>query len=47
LRCDGTKLEKASGFKPQVSFKDGLGRTVAWFREPGRLERYKSHLYNV
>ena len=47
LRCDGTKLEKASGFRPQVSFKDGLARTVAWFREPGRLERYKSHLYNV
>jgi len=47
LRCDGTKLEKASGFRPQVSFKDGLARTVAWFRAPGRLERYKSHLYNV
>ena len=47
LRCDGTRLEKASGFRPQVPFKDGLARTVAWFREPGRLERYKSHLYNV
>jgi UDP-glucose 4-epimerase len=47
LRCDGSKLEKAAGFKPQVSFGDGLARTVAWFREPGRLNRYKSHLYNV
>lgn len=47
LRCDGTKLEQASGFKPRVPFRDGLARTVAWFREPGRLDRYKSHLYNV
>jgi NAD dependent epimerase/dehydratase len=47
LRCDGSKLEQASGFRPHVSFKDGLARTVAWFRAPGRLERYKSHLYNV
>ncbi len=47
LRCDGAKLEQASGFRPQMPFKDGLARTVAWFREPGRLERYKSHLYNV
>lgn len=47
LRCDNTKLENATGFRPEVTFKDGLARTVAWFREPGRLERYKSHLYNV
>jgi len=47
LRCDGSKLERAAGFRPSISFKDGLARTVAWFREPRHLARYKGHLYNV
>jgi len=47
LRCDGSKLERAAGFRPAISFKDGVARTVGWFRDPRHLARYKGHLYNV
>jgi len=47
LWCDGTKLAQATGFKPQMSLVEGLGITIAWFRDPRNLQRYKTHLYNV
>ena len=47
LRCDGTKLEHASGFRPRVTIEQGLTRTVAWFADPEQAGRYKPHLYNV
>jgi dTDP-glucose 4,6-dehydratase len=30
---DSTKLESALGWKPEVSFKEGLARTVSWYLE--------------
>jgi len=47
LRCDGTKLAAATGFRPSVPLEEGLARTVAWFREPANLRRYKADRYNV
>lgn len=47
LRCDNTKLRQACGFEPQVSLRDGLARTVEWFRDELNLRRYKENLYNV
>lgn len=47
LRCDNGKLQRASGFAPEVPFERGLARTVDWFRDPANLARYKSHVYNV
>jgi NAD dependent epimerase/dehydratase len=47
LWCDGTKLARATGFKPQTSLVEGLGITIAWFSDPRNLQRYKTHLYNV
>jgi nucleoside-diphosphate-sugar epimerase len=33
-RCpDTSKLEKVVGWKPDVSFKEGLKRTIAWFSQ--------------
>ena len=33
-RCpDTSKLEKVVGWKPSVSFEEGLKRTVAWFSQ--------------
>lgn len=47
LRCDNTKLVKATGFQPAVSLRDGLTRTARWFRDANNLRRYKTRLYNV
>ena len=47
LRCDATKLEGATGFRPTVPLKEGLARTARWFQEPANLQRYKSGIYNV
>jgi NAD dependent epimerase/dehydratase len=47
LRCDATRLERATGFRPAISLKDGLRRTARWFQDPDNLRRYKTGIYNV
>jgi len=47
LWCDNAKLERLTGFRPQISLRDGLTKTIAWFRENHNLQRYKADLYNV
>jgi NAD dependent epimerase/dehydratase len=47
LCCDNSKLLAATGFKPCVALREGLARTIEWFRDPGNLSRYKRDIYNV
>ena len=47
LCCDNTKLREATGFEPATHLREGLAATIAWFRRPENLARYKGHLYNV
>ena len=47
LWCDNTKIEKLTGFKPQVGIREGLKRTIEWFIQPSNLKSYKSEIYNV
>jgi NAD dependent epimerase/dehydratase len=47
LRCNSQKLREASGFRPEVRFREGLRRTIDWFRDGDNLRRYKEYLYNV
>jgi NAD dependent epimerase/dehydratase len=47
LRCDNRKLREASGFEPRIGIREGLARTVEWFRDPSHLRRYKENIYNV
>jgi NAD dependent epimerase/dehydratase len=47
LRCDNTKLARASSFRPAVPLTEGLARTVRWFQDSANLNRYKTDLYNV
>jgi NAD dependent epimerase/dehydratase len=47
LRCNAQKLREASGFYPEVGLREGLRRTIDWFREAKNLRRYKECLYNV
>jgi nucleoside-diphosphate-sugar epimerase len=47
LWCDNTKIQTLTGFRPSVSFREGLQKTIDWFRKPGNLRRYKADIYNV
>ncbi len=47
LWCDNTRIRELTGFEPQVALREGLARTVAWFRQPANLSKYKSGIYNV
>jgi NAD dependent epimerase/dehydratase len=47
LKCDNSKLKNASAFVPQIPLRDGLERTIRWFRQTENLRRYKGNLYNV
>jgi NAD dependent epimerase/dehydratase len=47
LWCNNEKFATASGFRPGTPLRDGLTRTIAWFRQPENLRRYKTGIYNV
>ena len=47
LWCGNEKLRKLTGFVPGTSLSDGLDATIAWFRQPGNLSRYKPGEYAV
>ncbi len=47
LWCDNSKIEKLTGFKPQVDIREGLRRTIEWFSVKANLKKYKSSIYNV
>ena len=47
LWCDNSKIEKLTGFKPEVDIVEGLKRTINWITKPHNLNRYKSEIYNV
>ena len=47
LKCENSKLRNASAFVPRIPLREGLERTVRWFKQPENLRRYKGNLYNV
>jgi NAD dependent epimerase/dehydratase len=47
LWCDNTKIRELTGFEPQVSLREGLTRTVEWFKQPDNFRKYKANIYNV
>jgi NAD dependent epimerase/dehydratase len=47
LWCDNTKINKLTGFKPEITIQEGLKRTIDWFIKPENLKKYKSNIYNV
>jgi NAD dependent epimerase/dehydratase len=44
---DNRKLRTLTTWKPRFDLRAGLRDTVAWFRDPENLARYKAWLYNV
>ncbi|GAA0400572.1 SDR family NAD(P)-dependent oxidoreductase [Streptomyces luteireticuli] len=47
LVCDASRLRAATGWAPAHTLEEGLAATVAFFRDPANLARYKTGIYNV
>lgn len=47
LLCDNTAIRKLTGWKPKVSLKEGIKRTIKWFSNKENLRKYKWDIYNV
>ncbi len=47
LVCDSSLAHALAGWEPAVDLREGLTRTVEWFRVPENRARYKWDLYNV
>jgi NAD dependent epimerase/dehydratase len=43
---DNSAIVKATGWRPQVSFYEGISRCVEWFTVAENLARYKTDIYN-
>jgi nucleoside-diphosphate-sugar epimerase len=46
LVCDATKLRERTGWRPRYTRDEGLLETIAWFREPANLARFKTGEYH-
>lgn len=47
LWCDNNLIRSLTGYAPEYSLESGLQETVAWFRDPANLSKYKHDIYNV
>jgi NAD dependent epimerase/dehydratase len=47
LWCDNTKIRELTGFEPKYSIREGLEKTINWFRNPENLQKYKFDIYNI
>ncbi|MBI2470407.1 MAG: SDR family NAD(P)-dependent oxidoreductase [Planctomycetes bacterium] len=47
LVCDSSLLEELTGWRPAVSLKEGLIKTIEWFKDKEILKKYKSDTYNI
>jgi len=47
LWCDNSKIEKLTGFKPQIDIRGGLRRAIDWFSAKENLKKYKPSMYNI
>ena len=46
LVCDATKLRERTGWQPRYTRDDGLRETIAWYRDPANLARFKANEYH-
>lgn len=47
LLCDNSLICKLTGWRPEISLKEGLVKTIEWFKDKERLKKYKSDIYNI
>jgi nucleoside-diphosphate-sugar epimerase len=41
------KIKEYTGWNPSYTLAQGLQETIAWFRQPANLSRYKADIYNI
>ncbi len=41
------KIKKYTDWKPLYSLEEGLTETIAWFKNPVNLQKYKPEIYNI
>ncbi|MDD3446667.1 MAG: NAD-dependent dehydratase, partial [Zavarzinia sp.] len=47
LWASNEKARRLLGWAPRIDLREGLARTVDWFRDPANLGRYKAGQYNI
>ncbi len=47
LICDNSLIHRLTGWKPETSLKDGLIKTIDWFKKTENCSKYKWDIYNV
>lgn len=47
LVCDSGLLRQLTGWKPEVTIKKGIVKTIEWFNDENNLNKYKSEIYNT
>jgi NAD dependent epimerase/dehydratase len=47
LLGSAAKMKSLTGWTPQYDLAKGLTETIAWFKRPEHLARYKAELYNI
>ena len=47
LLGSATKIKSLTDWSPKYDLAAGLAETIAWFKRPEHLARYKSELYNI
>lgn len=40
-------ISELTGWKPEISFEEGIKRTVDWFQGSGNIKNYKPGIYNI
>ena len=46
LVCDASKLRERTGWQPRYTRDEGLLETIAWYRDPANLARFKTGEYH-
>jgi len=47
LVCNNSLMKKLTGWEPKTPLREGLLKTIEWFRDEEKLQRYKSDIYNI
>jgi NAD dependent epimerase/dehydratase len=47
LLADTSKIKNVFNYQQKYSLEDGLKETIAWFKDPVNIRKYKSEIYNV